>query len=119
MIGILMLLAVILSGCGDLVKSVEEGRAYGKDHTLGECDKEAMARLNACEGESCAILNVGFPKGCVKTARSDPKFCATNRAGLKDAIVKIKRECSGHRFEKACYKYKQAPIARCLNEGAS
>ena len=119
MIRMLIILGFILFGCGEIVKSVEEGRAYGKGHTLGECSKESMARLNACDGASCAAMNIGFPRGCVKTSRSDRNFCATAPAELTDAVVAIKQACAGHRFEKACYKYKQLPIARCLNERTS
>lgn len=119
MIRMLIILGLTLSGCGDIVKSVEEGRAYGKGHTLGECSKESMARLNACDGASCAAMNIGFPRGCVKTSRSDRNFCATAPVGIMDAVATIIRECSDHRFPKACAKYRKLPIARCLNERAS
>ena len=71
---VLMILVLMLVGCGDIAKSLEEGRTYGKGHTLGECSKESMARLNACEGSACVAANMGFPRGCTKTARSDRRF---------------------------------------------
>lgn len=119
MIRVLMILLLMVLGCGDIAKSLEEGRVYGKSHTLGECSKESMARLNACEGSACVAANMGFPRGCTKTSRSDRNFCASATGEVTEAAVTIKQSCAGHRFEKACYKYRQLPIARCLKEGAS
>ncbi len=119
MIRVLPVFLLLLVGCGDIVKSLEEGRVYGKSHTLGECSKESMARLNACEGTACVAANMGFPRGCTKTARSDRRFCASAIGGVTEAAATIKQSCTGHRFEKACYTYRQLPIARCLKEGVS
>ncbi len=119
MIRVFMILVFLLVGCGDIAKSLEEGRTYGKGHTLGECSKESMSRLNACEGVACVAANMGFPRGCTKTARSDRRFCSSAAGGVTEVATTLKQTCAGHKFEKACYKYKQLPIARCLNERAS
>jgi len=109
---------LVLTGCGDISKSLEEGYAYGQSHTLGQCFNESMSRLDACVDNSCVIENIGFPRGCAKTALLDPSFCATVPSETLAAAEVMKKQCSTHKFPKACYKYMQQSVARCLNENS-
>ncbi|MGB0910800.1 MAG: hypothetical protein ACPGYT_10575 [Nitrospirales bacterium] len=104
---------LILVGCGDVAKSLEEGKAYGKSHTLSQCIDESISKLEMCEDMKCVSAHMGFPRGCAKTASLDQQFCSTLPATVIEAANAIKQQCSTHQFPKACYKYMQQPVSRC------
>lgn len=120
---ILLVLGLLSSSCreslAELSKNMQKGREYGNNHTLGECFERSLTILNSCDSISCAGLNLGFSRGCAETSRFDAEFCATVPSKLIDAIMAMKRDCAGHKFEKACYKYMQHPVKRCFQERSS